>query len=572
MLASTAILSALVVASALGQELTTNAERDWKAIRNSDDTRTKLMAERWFNAVKQQEWSDTSGKFKVSAKYLEHDPNLAWVKLRVFRGTGKERVVKDVQIPLDKLSKSCQARVRTISVLAEKVAEAKEEEAKKEKEDEENGESPEGRRGSARGERPAEQDEMPEEAPGDRGRFDAGLAGMDPREVVERSEPAPGGRGDQSPAATNNGPPLPALMPGLPTTAAATPAAATLPAAQGMAADSAGSEAWRTNYEAFRANIKVQKRGSEMYSFEWGPMTAFGNAYQTNKRWEEYGSVGPEQMAEITAALTAIGEVQWEATLQQDPPTDGDWTAALAMPPLPEPWEFSYVLDTKNDPGPWQQLKAGDRVRFTGRFDGFDETYGIVLAIRFPAAATGESAAAAMPAGPATADPATATAEAPPLSDIPNLIDNDPWRLDYEAFRTVFAKDETGIISTRERWPGVINLQLFTPAEFLQGEQGGAEPTYVAVPRLVEVGDFLWEGTIAQQPTADANWADVLQLAPLPEPLKLELRLQDGGRAGNWQQLQVGEHVRFVGRFVGYRGPYGWVAEIRILPLENLRR
>src|SRR5262245_22588581 len=126
-----AILLACSVTSAEGQELTTDAERDWKIVRNSEDVRTKVMAERWYNAVRQQDWSDTSGKFKVSAKYVEHDPDLAWVKLRVFRGTGKERQVKDVQIPLDKLSKTCQARVRTISVLAEKIVTAKEDEAEK---------------------------------------------------------------------------------------------------------------------------------------------------------------------------------------------------------------------------------------------------------------------------------------------------------------------------------------------------------------------------------------------------------------------------------------------------------
>lgn len=407
MIRRTLVLAALILAwlgaYAAGEELTTSAERDWKAIRNSDDVRTKLMAERWYNAVRQQEWSDASGKFKVSAKYLEHDPNLAWVKLRVIRGTGKERVVKDVQISLDKLSKSCQARVRTISVLAEKVAEAKEEEAKKVSEEEENGDAAGGRDGGTRGERSLEQGEIPEDPRGERGEgrgeFDAGLAGMDPREVVAQSEPSPGDRGrgggfEQPPVVTNDGPPLPALVPGLPSADAATTPSAAAPIAEVLAVEDAGDDAWRTNYEAFRANIKVQQSGREIYLFEWGPMTAFQVAYETNKRWEEYGSVGPEALAEISASLAAIGEVQWETTLQQDPPQDGDWTAALGLPPLPAPWEFSYVLDTKNDPGPWQQLKVGDHVRFTGRFEAFDETYGIVVAIRFPADQA-ETAAAA---------------------------------------------------------------------------------------------------------------------------------------------------------------------------------
>ena len=52
------------------------------------------------------------------------------------QGTGDKRVVKDVTIPLEKLSKVCQARVRQISVLSEKVAEAAAAEKEKAKEKE----------------------------------------------------------------------------------------------------------------------------------------------------------------------------------------------------------------------------------------------------------------------------------------------------------------------------------------------------------------------------------------------------------------------------------------------------
>ena len=146
------------------------------------------------------------------------------------------------------------------------------------------------------------------------------------------------------------------------------------------------------------------------------------------------------------------------------------------------------------------------------------------------------------------------------------MIDQDPWRTDYETFRNVFERDADGIVSTRERWAGVLNLQLFTPIPILQAQERGEPPAYMAEPRLAEVGGFQWEGVVAQQPSGEANWAEVFGLAPLVEPLKLELRLEDGGRSGDWQRLQVGDRVRFVGQFVGYRGPYGWVAAIRILP------
>ena len=128
-------------------------------------------------------------------------------------------------------------------------------------------------------------------------------------------------------------------------------------------------------------------------------MTALQNAYETNKRWEEYGSVGDEAPAEISAALAAVGEVEWEATIQQAPTPDSDWNAVLGMPSLPEPWEITYVLDSKNDPGAWQRLTAGDRVHFTGRFDSFNESYGLVVAIRFPAATARDDSNAVLPVG-----------------------------------------------------------------------------------------------------------------------------------------------------------------------------
>jgi hypothetical protein len=401
---SAAILWAFLGAAAEGQELTTDAERDWKAIRNSEDVRTKVMAERWYNAVRQQDWSDTSGKFKVSAKYVAHDPKLAWVKLRVFRGTGKERQVKDVQIPLDKLSKTCQARVRTISVLAEKIATAKEDEAEKAAEAESPGD-PNDR---------SQYDEPEADKPRiDSGPMESGLAEMDPSEVMEGRE-GRRSRGreraaDRVAVPTNAGSPLPAALPPLPTTATA---AASTPAAEQPA---------------------------------------------------------PPESAEAVAVDPAY------------------------IPPL---------------------------------------------------------------------DAAT-----------PYFPDSDPWRMDYEEFRTAFEKDpDTGTIATPKRWAGVLNLQLFTPPEYLAADPASIDTTTVVeVPRLAEIGDFQWQGSIVQPPAAEANWAEVLGLAPLPAPLKLELRLQGGGRDGAWQQLNSREPVRFVGRFIGYRGPYTWVAEIRLLPNDGSR-
>ena len=99
----------LVVAQ---QELATDAERTYRELRSAKDAKSRLLAERWNNLIRLQEWTDISGENSTTAKYVDHDPNLAWVKLRAIKGTGANRVVKDLEVPVAKLSKTCQSRVR----------------------------------------------------------------------------------------------------------------------------------------------------------------------------------------------------------------------------------------------------------------------------------------------------------------------------------------------------------------------------------------------------------------------------------------------------------------------------
>jgi hypothetical protein len=126
-----AIAAAAVVGTvAAAAELSTDAERTYRELQKAKDTKSQLLAERWYNLIRQQDWNDATGKHKTLAKYVEHDPNLTWVKLRVIQGTGAKRVVKDVTIPLEKLSKACQSRVRQIAFLQERVADAAQEAGK----------------------------------------------------------------------------------------------------------------------------------------------------------------------------------------------------------------------------------------------------------------------------------------------------------------------------------------------------------------------------------------------------------------------------------------------------------
>jgi len=118
------LLLALPSASLFGAEEATDAERLYLEARRSDDQLTQLLAERWYGLVKLQEWTDATGKFHTTAKYLEHDPEMKWVKLLVVKESGEVHVTKEMTIPLDKLDKRCQSRVRQIDHLKAKVQEA----------------------------------------------------------------------------------------------------------------------------------------------------------------------------------------------------------------------------------------------------------------------------------------------------------------------------------------------------------------------------------------------------------------------------------------------------------------
>jgi hypothetical protein len=111
----------------------------------------------------------------------------------------------------------------------------------------------------------------------------------------------------------------------------------------------------------------------------------------------------------------------------------------------------------------------------------------------------------------------------------------------------------------------MLNLTIKAKESYEQrfGRAGSTTTSFLPIQELEEIGEFSWEVTVAKPVAADANWTEVLGLAPLPEPLKIELRLDDQRGAGRWQHLQVGDRVRFVGRLIGFAGPYCWVAAIR---------
>jgi hypothetical protein len=89
----------------------------------SDDRVLRSMVERYAGLVKIREWSDLSGKSKIIAHYVKHDPQLTTVTLRIMRGKGAERTSDDKTVPVEKLSKECQSRVKQIDIAQKKMKE-----------------------------------------------------------------------------------------------------------------------------------------------------------------------------------------------------------------------------------------------------------------------------------------------------------------------------------------------------------------------------------------------------------------------------------------------------------------
>src|SRR5262245_4915218 len=99
-------------------------------LKKSKNRAIKTLADRYDDLIGVQEWVDASGKHKTKAKYVEHDPNLKWIKLSITTGSGANAAVKESSIPLTALNSASQAKVRQIAALQRKLDElAAEEEA-----------------------------------------------------------------------------------------------------------------------------------------------------------------------------------------------------------------------------------------------------------------------------------------------------------------------------------------------------------------------------------------------------------------------------------------------------------
>ena len=89
----------------------------------SKDRATKSLAERYINMLKVQEWSDQSGNFRTVARYMKHAPDLTTVTIEIVKGRGAEQKSEPKTVPVDKLSKACQSRVRQIDAIQKRLQE-----------------------------------------------------------------------------------------------------------------------------------------------------------------------------------------------------------------------------------------------------------------------------------------------------------------------------------------------------------------------------------------------------------------------------------------------------------------
>ncbi|RIK84259.1 MAG: hypothetical protein DCC67_05175 [Planctomycetota bacterium] len=113
-------LSLLAPAWSAAQE-PTEPERLYEQLNESEEPGSGPLAERWRVLVRQRVWSDKSGKFKVYARYVDHDPDFKSVTLLILQKKGDQQSFKQSTIPLDKLGKSEQALVKRIAQVRKEV-------------------------------------------------------------------------------------------------------------------------------------------------------------------------------------------------------------------------------------------------------------------------------------------------------------------------------------------------------------------------------------------------------------------------------------------------------------------
>lgn len=345
------------------------AEKTYFDLRRSKDRTTQLLAERYFNLVKLQEWSDLTGKFKTTAKYVEHDPNLTWVKLEIVRG--RERTTR--QIPVDKLSKTCQSRVKQIDIIQKKLDELLATSDVTSDQATPDAGGPIGPEVGA-----PMLDESGQEPRTTRRRLQTGTS--QPREPSPPTVATPAAEQPQPTSASNRFDPDPLGFAEMDLSAAPPAAAST------QAVPSAGSALgpsiprqpprgnvdrgqWATSYRAFFANLKVTLNTEGAAQVDYGELAKVAS--------------GPGPFPMSAPPL----EVSWEGRFKEMQAGEDGLTLVFDLPPPPPPLELQFRADQKSPPEIWSHFSAGDPIHFEGRVR-FTGPTSIVVEVREPRLAT----------------------------------------------------------------------------------------------------------------------------------------------------------------------------------------
>jgi hypothetical protein len=388
----------------------TDSETTYHDLRRSKNRATKSAADRYFFLIRAQEWTSLNGKSKITAKYVAHDPDLKWVKLSAVKGSGADRVTREITVDVAKLNKACQSRVKQIDLLQKKLDELKVKEAEGENAQSGGAGSEYGGYGAPmrdeRGAEPARRaaPALPDPTSSERGAEDSGAndsgyGGYTPppstpapapqTPPAESSDPDPLGFGEVA----NEPPPAAAADP---RTALGRPPAASDPrgiygqptTSTGEVGDAGPAEPvdrsqWKTSYAAFLANFTATPVEQGEPTLDWGELGDLRGMHDTVAANLERGVT--DEYGQHTAEFAQrLGEVRWSAPFTAMKPTDtGEQEVQFDLPPLPEPLKLRFLLDATEAPDKWTAMRPGENVEFIGRFD-VKKANEIIIRLRLP--------------------------------------------------------------------------------------------------------------------------------------------------------------------------------------------
>jgi hypothetical protein len=380
------LVASTLVGRAVAQETSADTESaaadeetTYHDLRRSKDRATKSAADRYFFLIRAQEWTSLNGKSKITAKYVAHDPDLKWGKLSAVKGSGADRVTREITVDVAKLNKACQSRVKQIDLLQKKLDELKVKE-----EDDTNEQA------------------LPDPTASERGANDSGYGGYDGNSPqpstpasapqtspAESSDPDPLGFGEVA----NEPPPAAAVDPrtelGRPPTANSDPRGiygqpSTSTGEAGGAAPVDRSQ-WKTNFAAFLANFTATPAEQGEPTIDWGELAELRGMHDALVAGLERGE--NNAYGQLTAEHAGrLGEVRWSAPFVELNPTPldtGEREVRFDLPALPEPLKLRFLIDVTESVDKWNALQPNQTVEVIGRFD-VKKAKEIIVYVRLP--------------------------------------------------------------------------------------------------------------------------------------------------------------------------------------------